>query len=82
MEVLKYKENIIKFSIYTIILLLIMLVISKVFYKETPKTVYNDITTSVIEHKDENTNIYVEYPRFYTNEEINTVVNETLLNYI
>jgi hypothetical protein len=82
MIIFKYKENIIKFVICAVILLLTMIVVSKTLVKTTTPVEINDISTSVIEYKDDTTNIYVEYPRFYANNEINQIINDILYDYI
>ena len=82
MIIVKFKENIIKFVMCTVILLLAMLIISKLLNKPTAPVQQNDVSTSVIEFEDDKTKIYVEYPRFYGDDKVNQIIGDALYNYI
>jgi len=82
MDIFDYKEKIIKFIICINILLLVLLVLKNLFFKESNDIEYNSITTSLIKTESETTNIYVEYPRFNGNDEVNKIVTDILYNYI
>ena len=76
------KEKIIKFIICINILLLILLVAKNLFNKEDNDKEYNYVSTSLIKSEGDDTNIYVEYPRFNNNDDINKIVTDLIYNYV
>ena len=81
MILLKYKELFIKFIFCSILLVIVMLVLSKVFYKNYKTNFISNNITSKINYVDENTRIDVEYPRF-NNDKINKIITDNLYAYI
>ena len=83
MILLKYKDLFVKFIFCSMLLLIIMLVLGKVFYKgrDNSKTSYDSIITSNINYVDDKTSIDVEYPRF-NNDKINKLITDSLYSYI
>ena len=75
---IKYKKNFFIFLILNFILLIVLFLIVNLFYKEKTKE-YKFVETSIIEFNDENSNVYVEYPRF-KNDKVNNII--TIMNYI
>ncbi len=75
-----YKSMIFEYLFYIIILFIILYVSVNLFYKEPVKEEANNIT-SKIEYKDEQTSIYVEYPRF-KEDKINEIITNILYSYI
>ncbi len=82
MILIDYKEKILKFVIYINLLLLAMLVVKNLFSAENNSKEYNYVSTSVIESETDTTSIYVEYPRFNENDEINKIITDTVYGYI
>ena len=82
MIIFDYKENVIKFIFCVIILLFVILIVNKLFYKETVVLEYNEVTTSKIEYNDDITSIYVEYPRFNNNYDVNELVSNNIYKYV
>ena len=82
MTIINYKENIIKYFFCIVILLLAILIIKKIFYVEVVQLDYNAVIPSVIEYEDDITKVYVEYPRFNNNDDVNKVITDYLYNYI
>lgn len=76
------KEKVIKFIICINILLLILLVAKNLFNKEDNDKEYNYVSTSLIKSEGDDTNIYVEYPRFNNNDDINKIVTDLIYNYV
>ncbi len=76
------KEKIIKFIICINILLLVLLVVKNLFNSESYRRMFNQISTSTIKSEDKTTTIYVEYPRFNKNDEINKIVTDIIYGYI
>ncbi len=76
------KEKIIKFIICINILLLILLVVKNLFNNESYNERFNQISTSTIKSEDKLTTIYVEYPRFNKNDEINKIITDMIYSYI
>lgn len=81
MIIFDYKENVIKFMICAIILIVAMLVISKIFYQESSTLAYNEVSTSTIEYNDDTTSIYIEYPRFNENIKVNEIISNNIYQY-
>lgn len=81
MILLKYKELFIKFIFCSILLVIVMLVLSKVFYKKPKTDIITNNITSKIHYDDEITRIDVEYPRF-NNDKINKIITDNLYAYI
>ncbi len=82
MIIFDYKERVVKFIFCSILLIIVMLMLSKVFYVEENKLEYNEVVTSRINYKDDTTSIYAEYPRFNGNDEINKIISDNLYKYI
>ena len=82
MTIVNYKENIIKYLFCIVILILTLLVVKKIFYVEVKTYDFNEVIPSVIEYNDDITKVYVEYPRFNENDEINKIITDYLYNYI
>ena len=82
MTIANYKENIIKYLFCIVILILTLLVVKKIFYVEVKTYDFNEVIPSVIEYNDDITKVYVEYPRFNENDEINKIITDYLYNYI
>ena len=76
------KEKVIKFIICINILLLILLVAKNLFNKEDNDKEYNYVSNSLIKSEGDDTNIYVEYPRFNNNDDINKIVTDLIYNYV
>ena len=76
----QYKNSIIKFIIYILLIFLIFWCIVQLFYKEN-EVIDNTVTTSTIDYNDENTSIHVEYPR-YKNDELNKSITNVIYSYI
>ena len=76
------KEKVIKFIICINILLLILLVAKNLFNKKDNDKEYNYVSTSLIKSEGDDTNIYVEYPRFNNNDDINKIVTDLIYNYV
>ena len=76
------KEKVIKFIICINILLLILLVAKNLFNKEDNDKEYNYVSTSLIKSEGDDTSIYVEYPRFNNNDDINKIVTDLIYNYV
>lgn len=81
MILLKYKELFIKYVFCSILLVVVMMVLSKVFYKKPVMDSSNLYFTSNINYLDDKTKIDVEYPRFY-NDKINKIITDNLYSYI
>ena len=82
MIIFKYKERFIQFIIYSIVLILIMLALTKVFNIDVyTNNSSNNVVTSIINYKDDLTDIYVEYPRF-NDDKINRIITDDLYKYI
>ena len=79
---LEYKENVIKFVFCSIILILIMFVLSKMLYTDNENHKYNEVITSKIEFSTDDTSVYVEYPRFIENEEVNKIISDNIYKYV
>ena len=77
----RYKEAIITYISCLVILFLFLFVCARVIYKGTNNIEGDTIVTSVIDVKDDNSNIYVEYPRF-KNEKVNSIITSILYSYI
>lgn len=80
MIILNYKNQLYKYFIYISALLVSLFVIVNVFYKEPTKDI-KQVKTSLIEYKDETTEINVEYPRF-KDDKINKLTTDILYDYI
>ena len=81
MILLKYKELFIKFIFCSILLIIVMLVLGKVFYKEpTTDDIINN-KGSNINYVDDKTKVDVEYPRF-DNDKINKIITDSLYSYV
>ncbi len=77
-----YKERILKFIICINILLLVLVVFKILFTKNNNSLEDDSIVTSLIELQTDTTNIYVEYPRFSNNDEINKTITDILYSYV
>ncbi len=77
---IKYKKNFFIFLILNFILLIVLFLIVNLFYKEKTKE-YKFVETSIIEFNDEDSNVYVEYPRF-KNDKVNNIITNILYSYI
>ena len=75
-----YIKTLLKYGIYICIVFLIFLMVKALFEKEETSYVEN-VITSTISHNDDDTNIYVEYPRFQ-NDDINKIITNSLYSYI
>lgn len=80
MIILNYKNQLYKYFLYISALLVSLFVIVNVFYKE-PIKVSKEVSDSIIEYKDDITEINVEYPRF-KNDKINKIITDILYDYI
>ena len=74
------KDNICKFIIY-ISILFVILFVAKQILRERKNTTINEITTSIISDNNENYTIYVEYPRFQS-DNINSIITNVIYSYI
>ncbi len=75
------KKNIfIKFIISMLIVFLVFFIIAKLFIKDSENT-EDEITMSNIYYSNNNTNIYVEYPRFKS-DKINTIITNIIYSYV
>ena len=77
---IKYKELFIKFIFCSIVLIILFLILSKLFYKK-PVDIKTNVVTSKIEYTDDNTVVNVEYPRF-DNDRINKTITDYLYSYV
>lgn len=82
MILIDYKEKILKFVIYINLLLLVLLAAKTFFYKETNNKDTNFVSTSTIQSETDTTSIYVEYPRFNDNDEVNKIISDEIYAYI
>ena len=82
MIVFEYKERIVKFIFCSIVLILLMILLRNIFYVEENTLKYNEVVTSKIHFNDEVTSIYVEYPRFNGNDEVNKIISDNIYKYI
>ena len=75
------KKNIfIKYLISILIVFLVFFIISKLFIKDSENT-EDEITMSNIYYSNNNTNVYVEYPRFKS-DKINTIITNIIYSYV
>lgn len=75
------KKNIfIKYIISMLIVFLVFFVISKLFIKDSENT-EDEITMSNIYYSNNDTNIYVEYPRFKS-DKINAIITNIIYSYV
>ena len=82
MILIDYKEKILKFIIYINLLLLVLLALKTFFYKETNDKDTNFVSTSTIKSETDTTSIYVEYPRFSDNDEVNNYISDYIYGYV
>lgn len=82
MILIKYKANIITYIFSCVVLIVLMLFLSKIFYVKKEALAFNEVLVSKIEFKENNTSIYVEYPRFNENDEINQLISDDIYKYI
>lgn len=80
MIILNYKNILYKYFLCISAVLVTLFLIVNVFYKEPIKET-NDINTSLIEYKDEQTEINVEYPRFKS-DKINKIITDIIYDYV
>lgn len=76
----KYKNNIYKYLLFTT-LLLVVISITTPFVKENKSTIKTSIINSVIDYKNDNTIINVNYPRF-KNDKIDKIISNYIYNYV
>ena len=75
------KKNIfIKYIVSMLIVFLVFFVISKLFIKDSENT-EDEITMSNIYYSNNDTNIYVEYPRFKS-DKINAIITNIIYSYV
>ena len=77
MIIIKYKNNLIKYILSITILMIFLLLIKKLNIENNDKEEL--YTKSIIEYKNQNTDIYVEYPRF-NNENIDSIITNIIYN--
>lgn len=82
MTLIDNKERILKFIICINVLLLVILVAKSLFTSKNSNKDYNYVSTSVIKNESENAKIYVEYPRFNNNDEVNKIITDIIYGYI
>ena len=76
----KYKNNIYKYLLITTFLL-VVISITVPFFKENKVSVKTSIINSVIDYKNDNTIINVNYPRF-KNDKIDKIISNYIYNYV
>lgn len=74
------KDVLIKYVISVLIVFIVFFIISKLFIKNT-QDVKNDIIMSNIYYSNNNTHIYVEYPRFKS-DKINAIITDIVYTYV
>lgn len=79
MMILKYKKEIIRFFICISFVILMFFIISKIFIKDD-KVNKEEIETSIINTNEDNSKIYVEYPRF-KDDKINSIITDFIYSY-
>lgn len=80
MILFKYKNDFYRFFIYVSALLITLLIVVNVFNTKKTENI-DDVTKSIITDNNENTSIYVEYPRF-SNDNLTQIVTDYLYPYI
>lgn len=76
----QYSKRTVVFLMSVLIVFAILFVSVKLFYKEN-ETVIEESNSSLIEYKDDNTSIHVEYPRFKS-DDINKIITNLIYTYV